>query len=158
MLETYAGLRLLALSLNLPRVEDGTGWGNSCLRAHGKMWVWWSPYMDAAVFSCLRDERDMLLAADPDTFALHPHYAAHPLILVRAGHIDPGWAKARLTARWRDLAPKRWLKDWDAGGAEGSGCPRFPFSATRFARIVRPFRRWPQGRSGPAFFGVFHGR
>ncbi|MFN4172250.1 MAG: hypothetical protein ACK4GW_10910 [Pseudorhodobacter sp.] len=59
------------------------------------------------------DERDMLMAADPDTFFLHPHYAAHRLVLVRAGRIDPDWARARLLLRWREAAPKRWLKDWD---------------------------------------------
>jgi len=115
MIDNYAGLRALALSLNLPRTEDGTAWGRPCLRAHGKSWTWWSPYLDAAVFHCPVDEAEMLLEVDPDTFASHPHYAAYPYILVRAGRIDPGWAAARLTARWRDLAPKRWLKDWDAG-------------------------------------------
>ncbi|MFZ9199674.1 MAG: hypothetical protein ACO22Z_10020, partial [Paracoccaceae bacterium] len=71
------------------------------------------PYIDAAVFKASRDERDMLLQADPDTFTLHPHYAAHNLILVRAGRIDEDWARARLIRDWRDAAPKRWLKEWD---------------------------------------------
>ncbi|MCB1395771.1 MAG: MmcQ/YjbR family DNA-binding protein [Rhodobacter sp.] len=114
MIHSYAELRDFALSLDLPEVADGTAWGNPCLRAHGKMWVWWSPYMDAAVFKCDRDEREMLLDADPETFALHPHYAPHALILVRAGRIEPDWARARLLQHWRAAAPKRWLKAWDA--------------------------------------------
>lgn len=114
MIGTYDQLRAFALSLDLPQVADGTGWGRPCLRAHGKMWVWWSPYVDAAVFACEFDEREMLLAADPTTFTLHPHYAAYRFILVRAGHIDPQWAGPRLIRQWRVLAPKRWLKDWDA--------------------------------------------
>ena len=38
---------------------------------------------------------------------------------IRAGRIDEGWARARLIRQWRDAAPKRWLKAWDAaqGGA-----------------------------------------
>ena len=118
-ISSYAELRALALSLGLPGVEDGTAWGNSCLRAHGKMWVWWSPYVDAAVFKAGKDEREMLMSADPETFILHPHYASHDLVLVRAGRIDPGWAGARLTSQWRAAAPKRWLKAWDA--AQGAG-------------------------------------
>ncbi|MFN4099818.1 MAG: MmcQ/YjbR family DNA-binding protein [Pararhodobacter sp.] len=114
MIASYAELRAFALTLGLPQVEDGTGWGHPCLRAHGKMWVWWSPYIDAAVFPCDFEEREMLLKADPETFAMHPHYANYRYILVNAGHIDPAWAGPRLTARWRDLAPKRWLKSWDA--------------------------------------------
>ena len=112
----YGGLRALALGLGLPQVADGTAWGRPCLRAHGRMWVWWSPYVNAAVFRCDKAERDMLLEADPATFTLHSHYQAHPLILVRAGRIDPGWATTRLMRHWREVAPKRWLKAWDKGG------------------------------------------
>ena len=54
------------------------------------------------------------MQADPATFFLHPHYAPHNLVLVRAGHIHPDWARARLLQQWRDAAPKRFLKDWDA--------------------------------------------
>ena len=114
MIHDYAQLRAFALSLDLPMVEDGTGWGHPCLRAHGKMWVWWSPLRDAAVFPCDFDEREMLLTADPQTFSLHPHYAAHRYILVNAGYLAPDWARPRLIRRWRELAPKRWLKTWDA--------------------------------------------
>lgn len=117
MIDTYDQLRDLALSLNLPEVTHANPWGYPCLKAHGKMWCWWSPYVDAAVFKASFDEREMLIAADPDTFLLHPHYAAHALALVRAGRIDPEWARARLLRDWRDAAPKRWLKAWDAAQA-----------------------------------------
>jgi hypothetical protein len=119
MIATWEDLKVLALSLGLPQVTEAAPWGNPCLKAHGKMWCWWSPYVDAAVFKASRDEREMLMAADPETFTLHPHYAPHDLVLVRAGRIDPGWAKARLLAQWRAAAPKRWLKDWEAGRGGG---------------------------------------
>lgn len=114
MIHNWPELKALALSLDLPQVADTTAWGHPCLKAHGKMWAWWSPYVDAAVFKASRDERDMLMAADPETFTLHPHYEPHNLVLVRAGRIDEGWASARLLRQWRDAAPKRWLKAWDA--------------------------------------------
>jgi hypothetical protein len=114
LIAAWPDLRDFALSLGLPEVVETTAWGNPCLKAHGKMWCWWSPYIDAAVFRCDIEERAMLLAADPEAFVLHPHYANSPLILVRAGRIDPGWARARLIRQWRAAAPKRWLKAWDA--------------------------------------------
>jgi len=114
MITDYAALREFAVSLGLPEVADGTAWGNPCVKAHGRMWVWWSPYIDAAVFRCDRTEREMLLEADPETFTLHPHYTNHAFILVRAGRIDPLWARPRLIRDWRAAAPKRWLKAWDA--------------------------------------------
>jgi hypothetical protein len=114
MISDWLSLKSFALSLNLPMVTLDHPWGNECLKAHGKMWCWWSPYEDAAVFRASQDEREMLMQADPETFFLHPHYLNHDLMLVRAGHIDPSWARPRLIRDWRAAAPKRWLKQWDA--------------------------------------------
>lgn len=55
----------------------------------------------------------MLTAADPETFTLHPHCAAHDQILALAGCIEERWATARLKQQWRNAAPKRWLKAWE---------------------------------------------
>ena len=115
MIDNWPTLKTFALNLDLPRVEEATSWGNEALKAHGKLWVWWSPYLDAALFKCDREEREMLRAADPDTFPIHPHYEHHNLILVAAGRIDEGWAEARLRSTWRAMAPKRFLKDYEAG-------------------------------------------
>ncbi|WP_299728932.1 MmcQ/YjbR family DNA-binding protein [uncultured Tateyamaria sp.] len=119
MIANWPELRAFALSLGLPRVEIAESWGNEILKAHGKMWTWWSPYVDAAIFKGSIDEREMLMAADPDTFILHPHYAKFGNILVAAGRIDPGWAEARLCNSWRSMAPKRFLKEWDASQNDG---------------------------------------
>ena len=113
MIRSYEELKALALSLGLPNVAEATSWGNPCLKAHGKLWVWWSPYIDAAVFKASKDEREMLREADPETFPFHKHYEAHNLILVAAGRIEPGWAKARLLQNWKDMAPKRVLRAWE---------------------------------------------
>ncbi len=120
MIRDYTELQSLALSLALPEVIDTTAWGHPCLKAHGKLWCWWSPYVDAAVFKASKEEREALLAADPQTFTIHPHYLPHNLVLVRSGHIDPEWARFRLIRQWRDSAPKRWLKAWDAEQAESA--------------------------------------
>lgn len=118
MIATWPELRAFALGLNLPEVTLATPWGHEALKAHGKLWCYWSPYADAAVFKADKSERDMLMQADPATFFLHPHYAPHNLILVRAGHIARDWAHARLIRHWREAAPKRWLKDWDAANPQ----------------------------------------
>ncbi|MEO1143551.1 MAG: MmcQ/YjbR family DNA-binding protein, partial [Pseudomonadota bacterium] len=111
----WTELRELALSLGLPQVTDAVSWGNPNLKAHGKMWTWWSPMIDAAVFKGSIEEREFLLEADPETFVMHPHYANSGVILVAGGKIDPEWAKARLIATWRNQAPKRFLKEFEAG-------------------------------------------
>jgi hypothetical protein len=114
LIRDWPTLRDFALGLNFLEVTVDHPHGQESLKAFGKLWCHWSPYVDATVFRASRDEREMLLLADPETFILHPHYAKHDYVLVRAGRIDPDWARARLFARWRDNAPKRFLKDWDA--------------------------------------------
>lgn len=112
----WPALKALALGLGLPGVVEATSWGQPCLKAHGKLWVWWSPSEDAPVFKVPRETRDMLLEADGNTFFVTPHYRPHALVLMRPDRFDPVWAEATLRRVWRAQAPKRWLKAWDAGG------------------------------------------
>jgi hypothetical protein len=107
-------LKQLALSLGLPGVEETTSWGQPTLKAHGKLWVWWSPHEDAPVFKVPFEEREVLVAAEPETFFFTPHYKNHPLVLVRPEKLDSDWAKANLIKVWRAQAPKRVLKAYDA--------------------------------------------
>jgi hypothetical protein len=120
---TWTWLKDLALSLDLPGVEEATSWGEPCLKAHKKLWVWWSPHEDAPVFKVPFEEREVLLDCEPDTFFVTPHYKAHRLILVRPEKLDPEWAKANLLRVWRAQAPKRFLKAYDAQASEGAAGP-----------------------------------
>ena len=107
----------MALKLRLPGVEETTSWGEPTLKAHGKLWVWWSPHEDAPVFKVPFEEREVLVEAAPDTFFFTPHYKSHPLVLVRPEKLDLDWAKANLIRVWRDQAPKRVLKAYDEAQA-----------------------------------------
>ncbi len=107
-------LKTMALGLGLPGVEETTSWGQPTLKAHGKLWVWWSPHEDAPVFKVPIEEREMLVEADPGRFFFTAHYKGHPLVLVRPEKLDLEWAKANLLRVWRAQAPKRVLKAYDA--------------------------------------------
>jgi hypothetical protein len=107
-------LKALALSLGLAGVEETTSWGQPTLKAHGKLWVWWSPHEDAPVFKVPFEEREVLVEAEPETFFFTPHYRNHALVLVRPEKLDPDWARANLIKVWRAQAPKRVLKAYDA--------------------------------------------
>ena len=99
--------------IELPGVEETTSWGQPTLKAHGKLWVWWSPKENAPVFKVPFEEREFLVEAAPDTFFFTPHYKNHPLILVRPDKLDRKWAITNLMRVWRDQAPKRALKAYD---------------------------------------------
>ena len=78
---TWETLRAFALSLDLPEVEDAVSWGQPNLKAHGKMWVWWSPKENAPVFKTTFEERSFLCEVDPDTFFFTNHYRNFHFIL-----------------------------------------------------------------------------
>jgi hypothetical protein len=110
----WESLKALALGLDLPGVEETTTWGEPCLKAHGKLWVWWSPSEDAPVFKVALEEREILVEAEPERFFFTAHYRNHPLVLVRPEMLDSDWARANLIRVWRAQAPKRLLKAFDA--------------------------------------------
>jgi hypothetical protein len=110
---TWERIKRMALRLGLPGVEETTSWGQPTLKAHGKLWVWWSPHEDAPVFKVSFEEREILVEAEPSTFSFTAHYKSHPLVLVRPEKLDLEWAKANLIRVWRAQAPKRMLKAYD---------------------------------------------
>lgn len=110
---TWDRVRELALGFGLPRVEEATSWGQPCLKAHGTLWVWWSPSEDAPVFKVPFEEREMLVESDPETFFFTDHYKNHRLVLMRPSRFDSDWAVANLVRVWREGAPKRFLKAYD---------------------------------------------
>lgn len=110
---TWPVFKALALSLKLPHVVETTSWGQPTLKAHGKLWCWWSPQCDAPVFKVPFEEREHLLATEPELFFVHPHYLNHPLVLMRPEKFDARWAKTNLLRVWREMAPKRVLKAYD---------------------------------------------
>jgi hypothetical protein len=121
-MKDWSDLKAFALGLELPEVEETTSWGNPVLKAHGKLWTWWSPYAeaDAPLFKVEPEEREFLLEHRSDCFFLIPHYAPHNLVLMRAEAFDAEWARANLKSVWRKQAPKRFLKQWDSEQGETS--------------------------------------
>ncbi len=114
----WDSLKAMALGLGLPGVTEAASWGEPCLKAHGKLWTWWSPSEDAPVFKVPFEEREILVEAEPERFFFTPHYRNHPLVLVRPDKLETDWAKANLIRVWRAQAPKRFLKKFDAGPQE----------------------------------------
>ncbi len=112
---TYSKCRDIALSLGLPRVEDAVSWGQPCLKAHGKLWLFWSQSEDAPVFKVPFDERDHLVTSQPTRFFFTDHYKSHKLVLMRPENPDIAWMQDNLNRVWRAMAPKRFLKAFDAG-------------------------------------------
>jgi hypothetical protein len=71
---------------------------------------------DALLVSCANvEERNELLAAEPDKFFITPHYEDYPAVLVRLGEIDRDELTELITQSWRLNASKRLLAAFDKG-------------------------------------------
>ena len=60
------------------------------------------------------DEKDFLIASDPEKYFTEPHYNGYPAVLVRLANIEPDELEELLTEAWRCMAPKALVKEFDA--------------------------------------------
>jgi hypothetical protein len=60
------------------------------------------------------EHRDMMLELDPKTYHITAHYKDYPAVLVRMERISPDELKIMLERRWRQIAPKKLVKEIDA--------------------------------------------
>ena len=101
----------------LPDVEQTTSWGAPTLKARGKMMACKAINKSAepnTLVVCIPiSERDELIAADPNTYYLKPHYENYPCVLVRLSRIQSdalrdllrmGWEFARSQAKRKSPA------------------------------------------------------
>jgi hypothetical protein len=106
----------------LPDVEQTTSWGAPALKVHGRMMACKAINKQAepntlGVWIPI-PQREELIAADPATYYLKPHYKDYPCVLVRLSQIPSdalrdllrmGWEFARSQAKRKSPArrPKR---------------------------------------------------
>jgi hypothetical protein len=59
------------------------------------------------------EHRDMMLELDPKTYHITAHYKDYPAVLVRMERISPEELQIMLERRWRQIAPKKLIKEMD---------------------------------------------
>ena len=73
-----------AIGARLEGVEEGTWYGTPALKAGGKGFCRMRSDPDALVMLVADEEdKEALLAGDPDVYFTIPHYDGHPFVLVR---------------------------------------------------------------------------
>ena len=115
---TQADVRRIALSV--PNTEEAPNHFAFSVRNKGKLkgfvWVWMErvhakkarvpqPKAIAARVANL-DDKEILLALDPEKFFTEPHYNGFPAVLVRLPAITVGELRPIITEAWRCQAPK----------------------------------------------------
>ena len=113
----------LRLARSLP--ETSTDEYGASVVGKGFAWVWQErvdpkksrvPNFEViAVRTANQVEKQELIDAAPEKFFTEPHYNGFPAILVRLAAIDDDELLEVLTDGWRARAPRRLVKEFDAG-------------------------------------------
>jgi hypothetical protein len=104
------------LTLVWPEVEDGTSYGTAALKVRKKMLVRLKEDGDSLVMpSVPLDERDMLVESKPKVFYFTDHYKDYPMVLIRLSKASRAVVAPLLRRRWRELASKAAVREFDAG-------------------------------------------
>jgi hypothetical protein len=103
------------LALALPEAEEDTSYSQPAFRVRRKLFVWMSPHEKGAL--CVRvdpNEKDFLLASNPDAYFTTPHYEGYPAVLVRLERIRLDELAERIEDAWLLRAPKRLVDEFVA--------------------------------------------
>ena len=103
-----------AIGRTLPDVEETTTWGAPTLKVRGKMFVCMATHKSAEpntlVVRMAFDQRDALVAEDPQTYYLKEHYIGYPCVLVRLSKVNTDALRDLVTSAHRlvsETAKKR---------------------------------------------------
>jgi hypothetical protein len=102
---TFDDVRRIALAL--PAVEERTSYGRASFHLGKKMLTCIGKQGDHIVVPMDFGEREMRIAAEPETYFLTDHYRGWPYVLVRLATVRGDAVTHMLQQRWREIAPKR---------------------------------------------------
>lgn len=100
------------LATALPQASERTSYATPAFYVAGKIFA--RLHEDKGVLVCWRDsleDRDALIAADPDKFFTTDHYRGHPSVLIRLEHVAPEELHELLTEAWQARVPSRTTGD-----------------------------------------------
>jgi len=109
------------IALSLPETVEKPWYGSPGFRVKDKGFVRIRSEAEGAlvVFVADLDEKEALLASNPDRFFTTPHYEGYPTVLVNLPAVDADELAELITESWRNKAPKRVLKAFDEAHPNG---------------------------------------
>jgi hypothetical protein len=93
---------------DFPEVEESLQ-GRAAWRVRGKLFAWQARERDGAGLAVRvdREEKELILDANPDVYFTSPHYAGYPAVQIRLDAISRDELFERLEDAWLIQAPKR---------------------------------------------------
>jgi hypothetical protein len=101
---TFKDVRKLALSLQ--NVEESTSYGTPAFKVDGKLISRLKEDGESLVVGTTFEEREEMMAVEPETYYITDHYLEYPWVLVRLSRVSPA-ALRDLLSRALRLASKQ---------------------------------------------------
>ncbi|MGA3078787.1 MAG: MmcQ/YjbR family DNA-binding protein [Bryobacteraceae bacterium] len=92
---------VLKIASSIGRVEESTSYGTPALKVGGKLMARLREDGDSLVVGTTFEERQEMMAAEPDTYYITDHYLKYPWVLVRLSRVDPDALQDLLGRAWR---------------------------------------------------------
>lgn len=102
---TFEAVRKIALTLE--NIEESTSYGTPAFKVRGELLARLRDDIGALVIRMSIDERQELIAADPDTYFITDHYLNYPFILVNLARVHPDAMRDLLRSAWRSAAAEK---------------------------------------------------
>jgi hypothetical protein len=109
------------IALGLPGAYEQSSYeGRPSWRTKPRMFAWLRDDPEAlVVWVDSVEDRDALVASEPDKFFTTSHYDGYPAVLVRLGAVEADEVEELVTDSWRLRAPRSLVRDWDRQRARG---------------------------------------
>jgi hypothetical protein len=107
------------IAIGLPgAIERASYGGRPSWRTKAKMFAWIRENPEAlVVWVESLDEKEALIAAQPEKFFTTSHYDGEPMVLVRLEQVTRKEAVDLINGSWRNRATKTAVRAWDAARA-----------------------------------------
>ncbi|MEU6232456.1 MmcQ/YjbR family DNA-binding protein [Kitasatospora sp. NPDC047058] len=109
-----------ALALALPEAEQQPTWEIETLRVREKIFAMGSPDGGTVSVKASREDQAELIAADPEVFSYPKYVGRHGWVGVRLDLVDREELQGLLAEAWRRAAPRRLVREFDAGTDVGT--------------------------------------
>ena len=100
--------------MSFPEVTEAVAYGSPIFKIKSKMVARLSEeHAETIVIKTDLPLRSSLLDGAPDAFFITPHYAAHPLMLVKLAKVESEDLAYLIEQAWRMVASKRAISNFD---------------------------------------------
>jgi hypothetical protein len=99
MTVTFEDVRKIALTLE--NVTESTSYGTPAFKTGGKLIARLREDGESLVVGTTFEEREEMMAAEPETYYITDHYLNYPWVLVRLSRVHPDALRDLLGRAWR---------------------------------------------------------